>query len=249
MAVRDGRKAKGTDSSSLGRRDRERLQRREAMLEAAMEVFANKGFDNSSIDEIAALAEFGKGTVYNYFPEGKDGLLLAIFERIHLELADIGADALAYDPDHPISFRKRLSNLMIRLIDHFIEHADIFAILQNEASRLALGNDEKKAAVIQSQHAAWIAVLEPAVVQAMEQGELRKIPTRAAVRMILGSLEGFLRYRSYERCGMAAGRAANGPVLPPEEAAQLLTSMLMDGLGRKEKSQSETPLELASEKN
>ncbi|HEX8299915.1 MAG TPA: TetR/AcrR family transcriptional regulator, partial [Rubricoccaceae bacterium] len=69
-------------NDTLGRRDRERLARRRAMLDAALGVFGDKGFDGATVDEIAERAEFGKGTLYNYFPGGKDELYLTLFEDV-----------------------------------------------------------------------------------------------------------------------------------------------------------------------
>ena len=41
------------------------------MLRSAKVVFAERGFHQATVDEIAAVAGFGKGTLYNYFEEGK----------------------------------------------------------------------------------------------------------------------------------------------------------------------------------
>ncbi len=64
---------------SLSRRDREKLRRKEAILEAAVHLFAQKGFNETKLEDVAALAEFGKGTLYNYF-ENKNDLLISAFE-------------------------------------------------------------------------------------------------------------------------------------------------------------------------
>jgi AcrR family transcriptional regulator len=66
--------------SALSRRDRERLTRRSEMLSAAQEVIAEKGYGEATLEEIASRAEYGKGTLYNYFPGGKQEILLSIFE-------------------------------------------------------------------------------------------------------------------------------------------------------------------------
>lgn len=50
------------------RKERERLRRREEILDAAERIFAGKGILYSTIDDIAREAELGKGTLYNYFP-------------------------------------------------------------------------------------------------------------------------------------------------------------------------------------
>ena len=55
-----------------------REKSREKILAASLELFANKGYDATSIDSIAKKAGISKGLVYNYF-ESKKSILLAIF--------------------------------------------------------------------------------------------------------------------------------------------------------------------------
>lgn len=62
------------------RKEREKAARREAILEAAKAVFAEKGLLGSTIDEIAERAELGKGTIYLYF-KAKEEMLMALLEE------------------------------------------------------------------------------------------------------------------------------------------------------------------------
>ena len=59
------------------RKEREKEQRRNDIIDAAEKVFFNKGFDNATMEEIAEQAELSKGTIYLYF-KSKDELLFAI---------------------------------------------------------------------------------------------------------------------------------------------------------------------------
>jgi len=65
----------------LPRREREKLFRRNEILEAATKLFAEKGYDYTTLDEIAEKAEFGKGTIYNYF-KSKEEIFHLIIEQI-----------------------------------------------------------------------------------------------------------------------------------------------------------------------
>ena len=56
----------------LNRKEREREQRKNDILDAAESVFGEKGYDNSSMDEIAKGAQFTKRTLYKYFPNKVD---------------------------------------------------------------------------------------------------------------------------------------------------------------------------------
>jgi len=55
------------------RKEREQLQRRTEILQAALELFSQKGYHNVSMHEIAVRAEFAVGTLYKFF-KSKDEL-------------------------------------------------------------------------------------------------------------------------------------------------------------------------------
>jgi len=56
-----------------------REKSREKILSAALDLFANKGYDATSIESIAKAAGISKGLIYNYY-ESKKSMLVAIFE-------------------------------------------------------------------------------------------------------------------------------------------------------------------------
>lgn len=64
----------------MPRKSADRTRRR--ILELAYELFYRKGFTRSSVDEIAAMAEVTKHTLYYHF-ESKDQLLAAVLEMQH----------------------------------------------------------------------------------------------------------------------------------------------------------------------
>lgn len=62
------------------RREREREERRQAILDAAERVFFDRGPVNATMEEVAQAAELSKGTLYLYF-ESKDALYMGIATR------------------------------------------------------------------------------------------------------------------------------------------------------------------------
>ncbi len=58
--------------AELSRKDRERQTRERAIIDAAERIFCSRGFEEASMDEIAASAEFTKRTVYQYFTSKED---------------------------------------------------------------------------------------------------------------------------------------------------------------------------------
>lgn len=69
-------------SRSMTRKERERETRRREIIDAAEELFATRGFENTTMEEIAEKAEFGKPTLYSYF-KGKDEILFRVHMRRH----------------------------------------------------------------------------------------------------------------------------------------------------------------------
>src|SRR5260370_19576239 len=61
-------------------KEKQRQEREELILQAAEEMLAEKGYHETSMDEIAARVGIAKGTVYLHFPS-KEDLVVAIFQR------------------------------------------------------------------------------------------------------------------------------------------------------------------------
>ncbi len=77
---------------SAVRRQREREERYQTILRAAESLFAKEGYHQTSINQIADLAEVSVGTVYFYF-KNKEDLLVQLFEEItYLFRSMIGAE-------------------------------------------------------------------------------------------------------------------------------------------------------------
>lgn len=82
-----------------GVREQKKQKTKEAILDAALQLFSKKGYDNTSIDELAREAGIGKGTVYSYF-QTKSEIFLAFCEEqlefVYQELAEKS------DPEAPL---------------------------------------------------------------------------------------------------------------------------------------------------
>jgi len=63
------------------RRERKKEETRRKILETSFKLFVEKGFENTTIDQITEEADIGKGTFYNYFPS-KEAVLYDFMEYI-----------------------------------------------------------------------------------------------------------------------------------------------------------------------
>lgn len=76
---------------------------RDELLAAALEVFAQRGYQQAGVDEIAAAAGYSKGALYWHF-SGKEGLLSALLaERIDAPMRELVALLESAPPEHDMS--------------------------------------------------------------------------------------------------------------------------------------------------
>ncbi|MFI9454259.1 TetR/AcrR family transcriptional regulator [Amycolatopsis sp. NPDC052450] len=112
-----------------GRRERKKAATRQALSEAARELFLERGFDNVTVAEIADAADTAVSTLFAHFPGGKEALILghgqereaalvaAVRERakgvsILEALRDFLATRGPFDPD-PGPLARRVADLVI----------------------------------------------------------------------------------------------------------------------------------------
>ena len=77
----------GPAAKPISRRLRRSAEIRERLFRSALDLFAKKGFANTTVEDITEAADVGKGTFFNYFPS-KDHILLAFGE---MQLAKLEA--------------------------------------------------------------------------------------------------------------------------------------------------------------
>jgi len=78
------------------RREREKLRQRQEMLAAALDLFAEKGYHNVSMHEIAEKAEFAIGTLYTIFQNKED-----LYKALVLEECDRFEEAIGQAIETP----------------------------------------------------------------------------------------------------------------------------------------------------
>jgi AcrR family transcriptional regulator len=130
------------EEATLSPREQRRLQRqhlsRMQILDAAEEAFARKGFHETTVAEIAMIAEFSVGGVYGFFTD-KDDLFVQVWMRRGAEFIDGMRRAL----DSSSAPRRRLHDLADFEVGFFREHVN-FGRLFLRASGLAFGALESK---------------------------------------------------------------------------------------------------------
>jgi AcrR family transcriptional regulator len=116
----------------LGRRERKKLDTRRRIFRAAFDLFTKKGFDATTVEEIAHRADVGKGTVFNYFPQKTAFLVAAYQEWVHLMQDQLGPIESWEGPT-----RDQLSRVFGYLTDWAVEHRALARLVIFENMRQA----------------------------------------------------------------------------------------------------------------
>jgi AcrR family transcriptional regulator len=104
-------------------------ERREQLVQVGRALFAEKGFDGTSIEEIAARAKVSKPVVYEHFG-GKEGLYAVVVDREMSALLDRLTRVLSAG-QHP---RELVEQAALALLTYIEEEADGFRILSRDST-------------------------------------------------------------------------------------------------------------------
>ena len=169
------------------RTDKARWRRRkdarpQEILEAALQVFAEKGFAAARMDEIAQRARVSKGTIYLYF-ESKEAVFRAL---IQATLVRRVADLVALVRDHKGPIAPLLRELLLRL-GHFLSTSDLVVLPKMVIAEA--GNFPDLARIYREEVVERGLTLFGGLLQTgMDRGEFRKVPVHHAVRLCMAPL-------------------------------------------------------------
>ncbi len=98
-------------------------RRKESLLQAAIEVFSERGYQGATMEEIARRAGVAKGTPYLHFSDKAD-LFYSVFEKWGAEIAKASELALA----SAATARERLLALLLSAVQYIEEHRQLFPL-------------------------------------------------------------------------------------------------------------------------
>jgi TetR/AcrR family transcriptional regulator, cholesterol catabolism regulator len=94
----------------LGRRERKKRATRDRIIECAVALFAARGYDSTTMEDIGECADVARATVFNYFSR-KEDIIFEWFGRRRAELAEILAQAEQETTDTPSRIRQAFGAL------------------------------------------------------------------------------------------------------------------------------------------
>jgi TetR/AcrR family fatty acid metabolism transcriptional regulator len=161
---------------------------RNAILDAAEAIFAERGFHGARIQDIAARARIAVGTVYNHFAQ-KDDVLAALLEERTEELLT----QLRASRDDPKTFRGRLQAGVGRLLSYVERHRAFFAVANEHGLFAGSAAPGARSTAWRLHHVEkFRAVFRALVEEGIASGDLEPIGGDALARFLGGTIRAFL---------------------------------------------------------
>ena len=155
-------------------RDPDRSQN---IIEAAVRVFARKGYYNSRVSDIAREAGIAAGTIYLYF-KTKDDILVTLFRDKMAEFVGSLCKAIADEPDAVAKVR-RLVVLHFRMLEDDPELAEVVQVELRQGQKFFRGASSQEIG-------AYFALIGSVLEEGVAQGRFRQ---DLAVKMLFGAMD------------------------------------------------------------
>jgi AcrR family transcriptional regulator len=160
--------------------------KREAILDAALELFSERGFHGTAVPRVADRARVGAGTLYRYFAS-KEALVNAVYQNAKLMFGQ----ALLAGFDANATIRSQFHNLWFCMLDFVRAHPKHVAFLElhHHASYI----DEESRRI----EAAVIGPIKAFIIDAQEKQIIKAVDPEVVIAVTYGSFVGLLK-RSWE---------------------------------------------------
>jgi TetR/AcrR family fatty acid metabolism transcriptional regulator len=152
------------------RKEREHLAHRKEILQAAEKVFAAKGFFHSTMNEIAQEAEFGTGTLYNFF-KSKEDLYFTLIDEKTNEINRLVKAELS----RKTSAIERIKKILALELGFIEQNRDFFRIYTSEGTRFEWSIKDDCGKKIHDKMVDYIHFLAQVLKEGMKANELKPL--------------------------------------------------------------------------
>ncbi len=160
------------------------VNKKEKIIQSAIELFTLKGFENCSIQEICDHANIGKGTLYLYFAS-KDILVTQVY--LYCNLRNVHACDVGLETE--ITVLAKLCKRMHNAINWSIAHP-----LETKIERLYLKSVKYSAGYGYQNQMNHYQIVDSIICQGIENGELKTLPAPLLGEIFFGIGSSFLSF-------------------------------------------------------
>src|SRR5438128_1306177 len=167
--------------AAVSRRDQTAGPKRDVILRAAIDVFADRGYFNAQVADVARAAGVAAGTVYLYF-KSKDDLLVSIFERSMRDGLALGRAAVA-GLDDPSERLRRLARGHLARLGADRNLAIVFQVELRQSTKFM----ERFSSTLLRD---YLGLIREAIADGQRAGTFRAdLKPTAAAKMLFGALD------------------------------------------------------------
>ena len=170
-------------ADKLTRKERDRLLRENDFLDAAERLFAESGYDSTSMEDIAREAEYATGTVYRYFSSKE-----TLYNRILLRKGSALFEAVKQSLEEEKSPMHQLAAIIHKEIDFFYDNAEFMRIYMNQVNPSACGRNPPEE--MKELHKDYTAMVRLVVEDGIKKGVFRKLDADLLLLAIKGMFDG-----------------------------------------------------------
>lgn len=170
------------------RKQRERQQRCQDVLDVARDLFVRRGYDGATMADIAAQADFAVGTLYQLFPS-KEAILRALLEAQIDRLLGVLRESAGASGGAPA----RLTRVVRAHLAFFLEHRDVLRLTLSAWSGSDFTVRRDLGARLDRKHREHLAVLVPLFEQGMREGVFASRPAVRVAVALTGMLNALIR--------------------------------------------------------
>jgi TetR/AcrR family fatty acid metabolism transcriptional regulator len=156
------------------------------ILKAAIKVFAEKGFYNSRVAEIAKEANVADGTIYLYF-KNKDDILISLFEEEFGQIVKNTRKELEKEKD-PLQKIRRFAIMHLSIVFKQQQLGEVLGVEVRQSSKFMKE-------YINKPFIEYLNLIRSIVIEGQERGLIRKDLTPGIMkRALFGALDEMARY-------------------------------------------------------
>ena len=156
-----------------------RVATRERILDAALDVFARKGYHRAIVDDIVRVSGTSKGAVYHHFPN-KEAVFLALVDEFAARLATAVAGAVAVRA----GALPKVEGALTAALATFADNERLARLILLEAVSLGPTYQAKRAEVADR----FAALIQAYLDEAAADGSILPLDTRVATLAWLGAV-------------------------------------------------------------
>lgn len=171
------KRTKSTSSGWFGPSDQPQTKRR--ILEAAADVFADKGYYGAAVDDIVRASDTSKGSFYHFFPS-KQGIFLALVDHMYSVLLR-RVEAAIEEEQGALS---KVDAALRTVLSEFSRHRRLAKIMLIEAAGLGHAFNDK----LFELHAGFAELIKRYLDRAVAEGSIPPLDTEIAAYAWLGAI-------------------------------------------------------------